>query len=167
MATQGAAPGSPAAASTAWYACPAEDLATTLGVDPTVGLSSGAAAERLEKGGPNELPEEKPRAPWLRFLDEYRSFMQIILAGAAIVSLAVQEWTTAVLLVLLTLLNAVVGLRQEGKAESAMNALKSMMKATARVLRDGTESQIAAAQLVPGDVVHLSAGDEVPAAGTH
>src|SRR3954447_6732912 len=163
MATQVAASGSPAAASTAWYACPAEDLATTLGVDPTVGLSSGAAAERLEKGGPNELPEEKPRAPWLRFLDEYRSFMQLILSGAAVVSLAIQEWTTAVLLLLLTLLNAVVGLRQEGKAESAMNALKSMMKATARVQRDGVESEIEARDVVVGDIVTLAAGDQVPA----
>src|SRR3954449_4128677 len=163
MATQVAASGSPAAASTAWYACPAEDLATTLGVDPTVGLSSGAAAERLKKGGPNELPEEKPRAPWLRFLDEYRSFMQLILSGAAVVSLAIQEWTTAVLLLLLTLLNAVVGLRQEGKAESAMNALKSMMKATARVQRDGVESEIEARDVVVGDIVTLAAGDQVPA----
>ena len=64
--------------------------------------------------------------------------MQIILVAAAVVSLLIKEWSTAVLLVLLTVLNAVVGLRQEGKAESAMNALKSMMKATARVRRDGT-----------------------------
>src|SRR3954463_10555059 len=165
MATQVAASGSPAAAATALDACPAEDLATTLGVDPTVGLSSGAAAERLKTGGPNELPEEKPRAPWLRFLDEYRSFMQLILSGAAVVSLAIQEWTTAVLLLLLTLLNAVIGLRQEGKAESAMNALKSMLKATARVRRGGDAAEIPAEQLVVGDVVLLAAGDQVPADG--
>ena len=64
--------------------------------------------------------------------------MQIILVAAAIVSLLIKEWSTAVLLLVLTVLNAVVGLRQEGKAESAMNALKSMMKATARVRRDGS-----------------------------
>ena len=67
--------------------------------------------------------------------------MQIILIGAAVVSLLVKEWSTAVLLLLLTVLNAVVGLRQEGKAESAMNALKSMMKVTARVRRDGAETR--------------------------
>ena len=66
---------------------------------------------------------------------------------------------------MLTLLNAVVGLRQEGKAESAMNALKSMMKATARVRRDGTEAEIPAEQLVVGDVVLIAAGDQVPADG--
>ena len=69
------------------------------------------------------------------------------------------------LLVLITVLNAVVGLRQEGKAESAMNALKAMVKATARVRRDGSEAEIAAEEVVVGDVVLLAAGDEVPADG--
>jgi Ca2+-transporting ATPase len=82
-----------------------------------------------------------------------------------VVSLAIQQWSTGVLLLLLTVLNAVVGLRQEGKAESAMNALKSMMKATARVRRDGAEAQIPAEELVVGDVVLITAGDQVPADG--
>ena len=90
--------------------------------------------------------------------------MQLILVGA-VVSLAIKEWSTGVLLLVLTLLNAVVGLRQEGKAESAMNALKSMMKATARVRRDGQEAEIPAEQLVAGDVVLIAAGDQVPADG--
>ena len=77
----------------------------------------------------------------------------------------IAEWGTAVLLLVLTVLNAVIGLRQEGKAESAMNALKSMMKATARVRRDGEEAEIPAEQLVVGDVVLLAAGDQVPADG--
>src|SRR3954453_13904303 len=91
--------------------------------------------------------------------------MQIILVAAAIVSAVIQEWGTAVLLVALTILNAVVGLRQQGKAESAMNALKSMMKATARVRRDGAESQVPAEQVVVGDVIVIAAGDQVPADG--
>src|SRR5213076_310713 len=81
------------------------------------------------------------------------------------VSLVIQQWSTVVVLVALTVLNAVVGVRQEGKAESAMNALKSMMKATARVRRDGAEAQIPAEELVVGDVVLISAGDQVPADG--
>src|SRR5206468_8504487 len=108
---------------------------------------------------------EKPKPGWGRFLDEYRSYMQIILIAATVVSLLVKQWSTAILLFLLTILNAVIGLRQEGKAESAMNALKSMMKATARVRRDGSESQIPAEQVVVGDVVLIAAGDEVPADG--
>ena len=91
--------------------------------------------------------------------------MQLILVGAAIVSLAIKEWTTGVLLLLITVLNAVVGLRQEGKAQSAMNALKAMVKATARVRRDGSEAEIAAEEVVVGDVVLLAAGDSVPADG--
>jgi Ca2+-transporting ATPase len=134
-------------------------------VDPTRGLAAPRVEELLRRDGANALPEEKPRPGWLRFLDEYRSYMQLILSVAAIVSLAIQEWTTAVLLLVLTVLNAVVGLRQQGKAESAMNALKSMLKATARVRRDGVEAEIDAAQVVVGDVVLISAGDQVPADG--
>ena len=91
--------------------------------------------------------------------------MQLILVGAAIVSLVIKEWSTAIVLIVITLFNALVGLRQAGKAESAMNALQSMMKATARVRRDGAEAEIPAEQLVAGDVVLIAAGDEVPADG--
>jgi Ca2+-transporting ATPase len=91
--------------------------------------------------------------------------MQIILVAAAVVSLLIKEWSTAILLLALTVLNAVVGLRQEGKAKSAMNALKSMMKATAWVRRDGAESEIPAEELVVGDVILIAAGDQVPADG--
>ncbi|HEV7189375.1 MAG TPA: HAD-IC family P-type ATPase [Blastococcus sp.] len=148
-----------------WYATSADEVAAAVGVDPAVGLSSPTAAERLRDRGPNALPEERPLPGWRRFLAEYRSYMQLILIGAAIVSLAVQEWGTAVLLLALTVLNAVIGLRQAGKAESAMNALKSMLKATARVRRNGSEAEIPAEELVVGDVVLLSAGDQVPADG--
>ena len=140
-------------------------MATAFRVDPAAGLTAARAAELLATDGPNALPEEKPKPGWRRFAGEYRSYMQIILVAAAIVSLLIKEWSTAILLLALTVLNAVVGLRQEGKAESAMNALKSMMKATARVRRDGTESQIPAEELVAGDVILLAAGDQVPADG--
>jgi Ca2+-transporting ATPase len=165
MTLQADAPGQPATAGKGWYSRSADEVAKSLDVDPAVGLSADRAAQLLRANGPNALPEEKPKPPWLRFLDEYRSYMQLILSGAAIVSLAVKEWSTAVLLLVLTVLNAVVGMRQEGKAESAMNALKSMMKATARVRRDGVEAEIPAEQLVVGDVVLIAAGDQVPADG--
>ena len=157
--------GSRTAGTELWYARSPDEVATQFGVDPATGLSAARAAELLAAVGPNALPEEKPKPGWLRFLEEYRSYMQIILVAAAVVSLLIKEWTTAVLLLVLTVLNAVIGLRQQGKAESAMNALKSMMKATARVRRDGAESAIPAEQVVPGDVVIISAGDEVPADG--
>ncbi|WP_326835590.1 HAD-IC family P-type ATPase [Amycolatopsis rhabdoformis] len=146
-----------------WYSRTPGDVASAFGVDLEFGLSSAAAAERLSVNGPNALPEEKPKAGWLRFLDQYRSYMQLILVAAAVVSLIIRQWGTATLLLVLTVGNAIAGLRQEGKAESAMNALKSMMKATARVRRDGVEEEVPAEQLVVGDVVLLTAGDQVPA----
>ncbi|MGW6938983.1 cation-translocating P-type ATPase [Streptomyces xanthophaeus] len=148
-----------------WYARSPEEVMAAFGVDPAAGLSAARAAELLAAHGPNALPEEERTPAWRRFLAQYRSYMQLVLVTAAIVSLVIQEWTTAILLIVLTLLNAVVGLRQEGKAESAMNALKSMMKATARVRRDGREAEIPSEQLVDGDVVLISAGDQVPADG--
>ncbi|MEU9075218.1 cation-transporting P-type ATPase [Kitasatospora sp. NPDC048538] len=166
MAEQADPSGAPTGASpTPWYARPPAEVAAALGVDPATGLTAARAAELLAAHGPNALPEEKARPGWLRFLDQYRSYMQIILVAAAVVSMAIGEWATAILLVVLTLFNAVVGLRQEGKAESAMNALKSMMRATARVRRDGTEAEVPAERLVVGDVMLVSAGDEVPADG--
>jgi len=148
-----------------WYAHTPDEVAAALHVQVIDGLPSQRAAELLVEHGPNALPEEKEPPAWRLFLDEYRSYMQLILCGTAIVSLLIQEWTTALLLVVLTVLNAIVGLRQQGKAQSAMNALKSMMKATARVRRDHTEAEIPAEQLVVGDVVLISAGDQVPADG--
>ena len=165
MALQAGEMSQPTAAGRNWYSRSPDEVTAALDVDPTVGLTAARAAELLAANGPNALPEEKPKPGWLRFLEEYRAYMQIILVAAAVVSLVVKEWSTAVLLLLLTVLNAVVGLRQEGKAESAMNALKSMMKATARVRRDGTEAEIAAEQVVVGDVVLIAAGDEIPADG--
>ncbi|MFD7549781.1 cation-translocating P-type ATPase [Streptomyces sp. NPDC059816] len=148
-----------------WYARSPQEVVAAFDVDPAVGLTADRAAGLLAANGPNALPEEHPPPAWRRFLDQYRSYMQIILVVAAAVSFAIAQWSTAILLVLLTLLNAVVGLRQEGKAESAMNALKSMMKATARVRRDAAESEIPAEQLVGGDIVLIAAGDQVPADG--
>jgi Ca2+-transporting ATPase len=148
-----------------WYGVPSGEVPSRLGVEPSVGLSSGKAAELLQQHGPNSLPAEAAVAGWRRFLDQYRSYMQIILLAAAIVSLAIKEWSTGVLLILITVLNAVVGLRQEGKAQSAMNALQAMVKATARVRRDGSEAEIPVEEVVVGDVVVLEAGDDVPADG--
>ena len=148
-----------------WWRLSPDDVGARLGVDPAVGLSVERAAELLDRHGPNALPVEQPVPGWRRLARQYRSYMQMILLGAAIVSLAIKEWSTGVLLILITVLNAVVSLRQEGKAESAMNALKAMVKATARVRRGSSEAEIAAEEVVVGDVVLLAAGDEVPADG--
>ncbi|MFE3408187.1 cation-translocating P-type ATPase [Streptomyces mirabilis] len=155
----------PRASGDSWCTHAPEEVVAAFDVDPAVGLSAARAAQLLSAHGPNSLPEERRTPAWRRFLKQYRSYMQIVLVAAAIVSLLIEQWTTAILLIVLTLLNAVVGLRQEGKAESAMNALQSMMMATARVRRDGTEAEILAEQLVVGDIVLIAAGDQVAADG--
>ncbi len=91
--------------------------------------------------------------------------MQLILVAAGVVSIVIGELRTGLVLLLLTVLNATIGLKQKGKAESAMNALKSMLLASARVRRDGAEAQIPADQVVVGDVVLIAAGDQVAADG--
>jgi Ca2+-transporting ATPase len=165
MATTDKAAAVTAGSAERWYALSADDVAARLGVDPAGGLSAAKAAELLQKNGPNALPAEKPTPAWRRFLGQYRSYMQILLLIAGVASLAIGQWSTGAVLILLTVFNAVVGLRQAGKAESAMNALKSLTKQTARVRRDGTESALPAEQVVLGDVILISAGDYVAADG--
>ena len=155
----------PAGAGPAWYRMAAGDVARQLGVDPATGLTAAQAADGAQKYGPNALPAERSEPEWRRFLDEYTSYLQIILVVAGVVSLLIGQIETGALLFFLTFINAIVGMREEGKAQSAMNALRSMMKAEARVLRDGSESKVDAVTLVPGDVVLLAAGDQVPADG--
>jgi Ca2+-transporting ATPase len=155
----------PAAASVPWYSRSAEETASGVGVSVDTGLSGVEAAARLARNGPNALPAEASAPGWKRFLAQYKSYMQIILVGAAIASMLIGEVATGLAVLLITALNALGGLRQQGKAESAMNALQSMLKTSARVRRDGTEVKVDADQVVVGDVVLLAAGDDVCADG--
>ena len=125
------------ASGTAWYALAPEDVGKRLDVDPTQGLSAAKAAELLQKNGPNALPAEPTVPGWKQFLAQYRSYMQIILVGAAVASMLIGELATGIAVLAITAVNAFGGMRQQGKAESAMNALQSMLKASARVRRDG------------------------------
>ena len=153
------------APATGWYALTPEDVAERLDVDPAQGLSAAKAAELLQKNGPNALPAEATVPGWQQFLAQYRSYMQIILVAAAVASMLIGEISTGIVVLLITALNAIGGMRQQGKAESAMNALQSMLKTSARVRRDGSEVKVGADQVVVGDVVLLTAGDDVCADG--
>ncbi|MGL4650688.1 MAG: cation-translocating P-type ATPase, partial [Caldilineaceae bacterium] len=103
---------------------------------------------------------------WQAFLRQYKDFMQILLLGAAAISLIVTgDRRTSVMLVILTVFNAVLGMRGESKAEASLAALEQMMKNIARVRRDGQAIEIEAEQLVPGDIVLMEAGNRVPADG--
>ena len=148
-----------------WYALTPEEVASRLQVDPASGLTPAEATQRLQTYGPNALAEAKPVPVWQRFLKQYREYMQIVLVGAAVVSLLIGEYVTGVGLILLTLFNAWLGYHQEGKAEAAAAALGKMMKAVAKVRRAGDVNEVAAEQIVPGDIVLVDAGDRVPADG--
>ena len=141
-------------------------VAEALGVDPARGLSADEARSRLESHGPNELTATKKESPVQAWLRQYRDFMQIILLVAAVVNLVVTgELGTSLVLFGLTLFNAVIGLRQEAKAEESVKALAQMMKTVARVRRDGQAVEIDAGELVPGDMVLVEAGNRIPADG--
>ena len=149
-----------------WHALTAEAVAEQLQVDPAEGLSSAEAARRLTTYGPNTLSAKKEEPGWKAFLRQYRDYMQIILVAAAAISLVLagQVGTTIVLLAL-TVMNAVLGLHQESKAEESLVALQKMLKNIARVRRDGEAIEIDAEGLVPGDIVLMEAGNRVPADG--
>ena len=162
-ATVGSAP---KAADTAWYALTPAEVAARLSVDPTRGLTSEEAEQRLRRDGPNALTQAEPEPVWKQFLKHYREYMQIVLVVAAVVSLLIGESGPRIGLAVLTLFNAWLGYHQEGKAEAAAAALDAMMKAVAKVRRDGEVDRGARrADLVPGDVVLVDAGDRVPADG--
>jgi P-type Ca2+ transporter type 2C len=165
MAQLTAVPDAPKAEPT-WYELPGEKVAAALEVDPVAGLTSSVASSRLEQYGPNKFAEAKSEPRWHAFVRQYYDAMQIVLLVAGIGSIVVvKEYGTGAVLLLLTLLNAVLGLHQEGKAAAAVAALQKMMIIRAKVLRDGQLAEIPADQLVPGDIVSIEAGDIVPADG--
>jgi P-type Ca2+ transporter type 2C len=152
--------------SVAWHTLAPDDVGGRLGVDPGSGLSAAEAASRLASVGPNKFTETAVEPRWRAFVRQYRDPMQIVLLVAGIGSLyPLKELGTGLVLLFLTLFNAVLGLRQEGKAAEAVAALQKMMIVKARVRRDGELVQIPAEELVPGDVVSIEAGDVVPADG--
>jgi P-type Ca2+ transporter type 2C len=149
-----------------WYSMPIEAVAGQLKVDPAKGLSTAEAQQRLQQNGRNVLAAKKKESGWQAFLRQYQDFMQILLLGAAVVNqIFTGELGTTLVLIGLTIFNAVLGLNQESKAESSLAALEKMMKSIARVRRDGQAVEIDAEELVPGDVVLMEAGNRVPADG--
>ena len=147
-------------------AAEASEVARGLGVDPARGLSADDVGERRASYGPNRLAAGKREPGWRAFLRQYEDFMQLVLLAAALVNqLVTGETGTTVVLAGLTVFNAVIGLRQESKAEESVKALSQMMKSIARVRRGGVAVEIDAGDLVPGDVVLVEAGNRIPADG--
>jgi P-type Ca2+ transporter type 2C len=154
------------AAAGSWYSADAASVAKRLRVDPATGLTGAEARARLEKVGPNQLAGAKAESGWQAFLRQYQDFMQVVLLVAAAVNLIVtHDVGTSVVLAGLTVFNAVVGVRQESKAEESVKALSQMLRTIARVRRDGQAIEVDASELIPGDVVLVEAGNLVPADG--
>jgi P-type Ca2+ transporter type 2C len=150
----------------AWHTLSVDQVLEAEGVAAQHGLSSAEATARAARFGPNELAAAKTEPGWHAFIRQYYDPMQVVLLVAGILSLyPLEQLGTGPLLIVLTLVNAVLGLQQEGKAETAVAALQNMMIVTARVRRDGQPAEIPADQLVPGDIVSVEAGDVVPADG--
>ncbi len=156
-----------------WYSEQVDKVLGNLGSDPKAGLTTEAAAERLQAYGPNKLQEKAPRTFFQRFLDQLKDVMVIILIIAAAVSLGLSiynavtggeaDWIEPIVIIAIVLINALLGVIQESKAEAALEALKNLSAPEARVLRDGTLQTVKATDLVPGDIVEMEAGDLVPA----
>ena len=151
---------------TLWHGLTAEAAATQLGVDPRTGLDPGEVERRRGQYGPNKLAEGEKEPGWRAFLRQYRDLMQLVLLGAAIVSIAaLQEFSTGIVIIGLTVLNAILGLNQEGKAAESVAALQKMLVIRAHARRAGDRVDLPSEELVPGDVVSFEAGDKVPADG--
>ena len=151
---------------TAWHALSAASVLSAEQVDEREGLSSAEVQARTQRFGPNKFDSGKAEPWWHAFLRQYADPMQVVLLVAGVGSLyPLKELGTGILLLALTVFNAVLGLRQEGKAAAAVAALQQMMIIRAKVRRDGQLTEVPAEQLVPGDVVDIEAGDIVPADG--
>ena len=147
-----------------------EDVLKELNTNTEQGLSSEEVKNRLEKYGENKLNEKKKKSFFVRFLEQFKDVMIIILLIAAAISFTIaciegdpSEFVEPALILLIVVANAIMGVTQEAKAEKALEALKNMSSPHAKVLRDGSETVINSAELVPGDIIFLEAGDFVPA----
>ncbi|MCK6695197.1 MAG: HAD-IC family P-type ATPase, partial [Thermoanaerobaculia bacterium] len=127
------------------------------------GLSQNAVMERLSRYGENKLPEARKKSPLLMFLAQFKDWMILILLAAAVISGVIGDLKDTIVILVIVALNAVVGFVQEYRAEKALEELKKIASAVAKVLRDGVVRHIPATQIVPGDLVLLESGDIVPA----
>ena len=156
----------PKGAITAWHTLSAAAALTAQDVDPQVGLTVDEVGARRLEHGRNELSAAKVEPKWRAFLRQYRDPMQIVLLVAGGICLFLPgQFAAGILLLALTLFNAALGLNQEGKAEASVAALQKMLIRKTKVRRAGSLSEVDVADLVPGDIVAVEAGDVVPADG--
>ena len=147
-----------------WHEYSAQAALREFDVTPEAGLKAAQVTERQEKYGKNQLRAAGRRSTLQMFLEQFKDVMVLILLVAAIISgFALKEWTDCIIILLVVVLNAVLGVVQENRAENALEALKKMSSPHAKVRRDGAMHVVPAEELVPGDIVVLETGDAVPA----
>ena len=154
-------PGTPSAA----YALPSAEVCEQLEVDPATGLGEAEAEGRLSLSGPNRLRTEPAPSRIALVARQFANSMVLLLAAAALISVAIGEWLDAAVILAIVIANAVFGAVQEGRADKAAAAVRALLAPTARVLREGHVRERPADQLVAGDVVAVASGDRVPADG--
>jgi len=152
-------------AALAWHAMSAANAQRSQNVEAASGLDETEAASRLATHGHNRLAEKPPRSRWLLLADQFRSLLILVLIGAAVLAAVIGDIKDALVILVVVSINALLGFWQEHRAEATLAALKKMLSPVARVRRRGQVMEIAAAMLVPGDIVLLEAGDRVPADG--
>ena len=145
------------------YARSVEETVKNLGTSAEKGLTEQEVRARLEKYGKNEIKEEKPVSAFQMFINQFRSFIVIILVIAVIISVVIVHYLDAAVIAVILVINAVLGFVQEYKAEKSIEALKKMASLRAVVIRNGKEQKIDAKELVPGDVIVLETGEKIPA----
>jgi Ca2+-transporting ATPase len=146
-----------------WHQLDAQHIADQHGVDLGQGLAHAEASQRAEQHGPNELQAKARPGPWALLAEQFKDFMVLVLLGAAAISGLIGELTDTLVILFIVLLNAGIGFVQSWRADQAMAALQQLAAAQATVLREGQAQQVPASTLVPGDVVLLEAGNQVPA----
>ncbi len=153
----------PAAINVSWHSLSPDETLEKLGSKLEQGLTSAEAALRLEKYGPNQLEEGKRTTFLQMVIGQLNNFVVILLIVAAIISALLGEWVDASAIFAIVILNTIMGVVQENRAEQALAALKKLAAPDAQVLRNGRRETISSTQLVPGDVVYLEAGYFIPA----
>ncbi|MDI6871046.1 MAG: cation-translocating P-type ATPase [Bacillota bacterium] len=146
-----------------WYTFSREETLQRLRTDLHRGLTAAEVEARRREHGPNELAGQPPTPLWRRFLDQFKDFLVLILLGSAAIAGLLGEVIDAVAILAIVVLNAVMGLIQEGRAERALAALKKLSVPVTTVVREGETVRVPSPELVPGDIVVLNAGDLVPA----
>ena len=146
-----------------WHRIGVDEALRVLETDSKQGLSGAEATSRLERYGPNALEKEEEKTLLQMFADQFKDFLVLILVASTVIAAIMGEWVDASVIMAILILNAIMGVVQEGRAGKALAALRKMAVPVATVIRDRRVQKISSEELVPGDVVLLQAGDLVPA----